>query len=227
MSNIIDIHIQRNAAGVQIPFDKVYLIRSDDKDLVPKIFGYGLVLPLTDEIKAALYTLRPASMTRKHFRRNDEHKAMPVKIDDKLVTNLGISKTDIEDWWQKFGDEIDLGKRLVVIPILTSTARRKIRPRYMANQKWFGLLNQQTIKRRKRLPVYGTDIVQPISDYAYLATPLKAPNDKIRPLCSICPRMMQHIQGDCVPGQLVCYTALNFSDIAGDTGNVSVQSDND
>ena len=228
MSNILDIHIHRADAGTVIPFDKLYLIMPEDKDVIPKIFGYGIVLPFTEELKEALYTLRPASITRKHFRRNDQHKAIPAEINGKAIVDGRFPPPAVRNWWVEFGEEVDFTKRLVVIPVLTSIARRKIRPRYIANQKWFASNNQQTLKRKKGLPVFNTtEVVQPLSDFAYLATPLKAPQDKIRPLCSVCPRLMRHIQGECVPGQLVCYDALNFADIAGDSDNASVQPNND
>lgn len=226
MSNILDIHIHRVSAGQIIPFDKVYLFRPEDKELVPKIFGYGIVLPLSQDIKDAIYTLRPASLTRKHFYRNDDHKAIPATINDTPIAGNKHTANEIKTWWEEFAQEpsIELDKRLVVIPVLTSIARRKIRPRYLANQKWF----QNNVQRntKKKLPM-AEGPVGPLSEWAYLATPQPAPNDKIRPLCTICPRMLLHVQGECVPGQPVCYDSLNFADIQGDSTDARVQQNND
>lgn len=226
MSNILDIHIHRVAAGQTIPFDKVYLIMPEDKELVPKIFGYGIVLPLSEAIKDAIYQLRPASITRKHFRRNDDHKKIPATIADEPINGHKHNEAQVRQWWVEFAAEVQLEKRLVVIPVLTSVARKKIRPRYLANQKWFASNSQKNKKQRKNLPVVN-DIVAPLSEFAYLATPLADPFDKIRPLCSICPRMLRHIQGECVPGQPICYESLNFADIGGESDDASVQSDHD
>jgi len=201
MSNIIDIHIQRNVAGAQIPFDKLYLMKPDQKELLPKIFGYAIVMPLSEDIKEVIYKLNPSALTKAHFRRNDDDKAVPLALDKQRVLS----------WWKDFNEEYDIDNRLVVIPVLTSLARRKIRPRYLANKKWFAANVQRQRTKQKNLPQSQT--VNALSDYAYLATPLDAPQDKIRPLCSICPRMLRHIQGDCLPGQPVCYDALNFADI--------------
>jgi len=226
VSNILDIHITRTAAGTLIPFDKLYLVKPEDTELISKIFGYGIVLPFTTELQETLYTLKPASITRKHFRRNDQDKAVPAEINGKDLIEGRFPPAAIRNWWVEFGEEFELSKRLVVIPVLTSIARRKIRPRYLANQKWFMPHTQQTVKRK--LTVVGSKEIAPaLSDYAYLATPLKAPQDKIRPLCTICPRLMRHVQGECVPGQLICYASLNFADIAGDGNSASVQSNND
>ncbi len=215
MSNIIDIHIHRTSAGVSIPFDKIYLIKPEDKELIPRIFGFGIVLPFSDEMKDAVFTLRTAHISRKHFHRYDDHKRIQPTINDSAIVGEKHSAASLKRWWQELDAEINLSSRLVVVPVLTSIARRRIRPRYLANKKWFSTNVQRhktkEVGRKKKTTL---ELIHPaIGELAYLATPLAPPQDKIRPLCAICPRMLRHFQGDCVPGQPVCYESLNFADI--------------
>jgi hypothetical protein len=199
MSNILDIHIHRKAAGNTIPFDKLYLVRKEDRELIPKIFGYALVLPFNDELRTALANLKPSFITKKHFRRND---------DDKDVSIFGSKRESahtVHAWWDTFFTEHDVANRVVVIPVLTSTVRKHIKPRYLVAKKW----EETQKKKNKRLPQAPVLL----SEYAYLATPLAAPDDKIRPICNICPRHLLHVQGECMPGQKVCYSSLDFSEI--------------
>jgi hypothetical protein len=217
VSNVLDIHIQRSVVGSDIPFDKLYLFSREDREHIPKIFGYALVLPFSEDIQKVIYKLKVAEVTHKSFQRDDSQKKVQVTLEGNRVL-----RDAIQDWWEAFALEHDLANRVAVVPVLTSVARKKIRPRYIASQKWFADQEKQNVKRAKRgrtrLPQAGPAL----SELAYLATPLAAPQDKIRPLCSICPRMLMHLQGDCVPGQAVCYTALNFAEIEETQPDVSV-----
>lgn len=213
MSNVIDIHIQRSAVGTAIPFDKLYLFDRDDREMIPKIFGFAIVLPFTQDMRDTIYALNVEDITHKRFHRDDSLK--------KLKPLLNGEVTSRESWWAAFADEHSLNTRVAVIPVLTSVARKKIRPRYLSAQKWF-TEQQRRAKRSRPKPELPA-----IHDLAYLATPLAAPQDKIRPICSICPRMLMHLQGECLPGQAICYTALDFSKIGETSENASVQQDND
>lgn len=217
MSNVIDIHIQRNIVGTVIPFDKVYLFDRADRELIPKIFGYAIVLPFSDDMRDVLYKLKVAEVTHKRFQRDDSSKKVEPLLDGESLD----SKTDIRAWWDAFALQHDLQNRVAVVPVLTSVARKKIRPRYISSHKWF-TDQQKRGKSSRPLPV-----VQAISELGYLATPLAAPQDKIRPICSICPRMLMHLQGECIPGQAVCYKSLDFSEIEEAPADVSLQQDHD
>lgn len=199
MSEIIDIHIKRTQAGTSIPFDKVYLVRKEDQALIPRIFTYALVLPLTTSISDVLFSIRPSLITHKKFHRDDAAK-----------NQLGPAlQTPVAPWWAEFNEKYAISSRVVVIPILTSTIKKVVRPRYLTNKKWFTEVPKNRVSSR--------DVANALSEYTYLSTPHPAPRDRIRPICSICPRMLLHIQGECVPGQPVCYKALNFAEIPEDT----------
>lgn len=217
MSNVIDIHIQRSVVGIDIPFDKVYLFDRADRELIPKIFGYAIVLPFSEDMRKTLYKLKVAEVTHKRFQRDDTSKRVAPSVDGESLT----SKVSVLAWWDAFEQQHDLVNRVAVVPVLTSVARKKIRPRYIASHKWF-TDQQKRSKSSRPLPV-----VPAVSELAYLATPLAAPQDKIRPICSVCPRMLMHLQGECVPGQAVCYKSLDFSEIEEVPADVSLQQDND
>ena len=223
MSNVLDIHIQRSVVGSEIPFDKLYLFSREDREIIPKIFGYALVLPFSEDIRKVIYKLKVAEVTHKLFQRDDTRKKVAATLEGKP---LGKTE-DNQEWWEAFALEHDLANRVAVVPVLTSVARKKIRPRYIASQKWFADQEKLNAKRAKRGRTRLPQIGPALSELAYLATPLAAPQDKIRPLCSICPRMLLHLQGDCVPGQAVCYSALNFAEIEETQPDVSVQPDHD
>lgn len=205
MNNIIDVHISRRAAGVVLPFDKMYLIHKDDREYIPKIFGYALVLPLSDQITEPLSNIRPRRQTHKGFRRDDDRKDLPI-------FKQKTTKSDWQAWWGSFLTEHDAENRVVVIPILTASVRKQVRPRYLVAKHW-----EANAKARR-----GSQASLPLlSDYAYLATPLAPPDDKIRPICSICPRMLLQLQGKCQPGERICYESLDFAEI-GRTSDASV-----
>ena len=67
------------------------------------------------------------------------------------------------------------------------------------------------VAKAPRVPL--SSVKHAISELAYIATPEPAPNNIIRPLCSICPRQLLNLQGECIPGQLVCFKALDFNNI--------------
>lgn len=215
--NIVVLKVHRNAAGQTIPFDKIYFFRRQDKELIPTIFTYALVLPIDEQLLSALYKLKPKEFSHLKYKRDDETKQQPVLMPDRQqLDGRKHSPEQIQQWWtQSFIEEYDLDNRVAVVPILAAKARKKLIPRYLSTKKWF----DKQMRSTSRFSRYGSSSVKPksenlkpaISELGYLSTPKPAPNDKIRPICSICPRMMQHLQGQCIPGQIVCYKSLNLN----------------
>jgi hypothetical protein len=214
-SNVIVVKVHRNAAGTAIPFDKLYFFQRHDRPLIPKVFGYALVLPIDEALMSAIYGLKPKKLSHLRFRRDDDSMRVPTGIDGRKH-----KKAEIRAWW----DENIVGKhnledRVAVIPILTSKVRKRLHPRYLNSQTWYRRQGEEAKKtgisnRRGKKEIDVSKLDGAISELAYLATPLPPPEDKIRPLCSICPRMLRHLQGECIPGQLICYKSLDFNKIA-------------
>lgn len=220
------VKVHRNAVGTTIPFDKVYFFRRDDRPLIPSVFGYALVMPVDPALVEALYQLKPKKVSHLQYRRNDDAVGIATGLDGRKH-----NAQNIQDWWKtEVFEKYDLEDRVAVVPILTSKARKRLNPRYLSSKRWYNEQEQKKGRHKSNRPtpmfhVPGEYLdprkklpVQPaISELAYLATPLPAPDDKIRPLCSICPRMLRNLQGECVPGQLVCYKSLDFSKIGSDS----------
>ena len=207
--NVIVVKVHRNAAGTSIPFDKVYFFRRADRPLIPKIFGYALVLPIDDSLMTAIYDLKPKKLSHLRFRRDDDSMRVPTGIDGRKH-----KKDEIRAWWdEQVVAKHNLEDRVAVIPILTSKVRKRLHPRFLNSKRWFS--RQDTMKLgNKKSKMDPTKLTPAISELAYLATTHEPPDDKIRPLCSICPRMPRHLQGECIPGQIICYKSLDFNKIA-------------
>ncbi len=208
MPNILDIHIARSIAGKKFPFDKLYLFEKTDAHLIGKIFGYAVVMPMSLAVRAVLRMTQPRTISHKGFRRNDAGKNIPLEV----------TKANAEDWWKAFEVEHNIAMRLVVIPVLTTNRRKKQRPRYLGTRNWDVEV--------KRSATHGRNLPQYFNETAYLATPYEAPHDKVVPICSICPRMLAHLNGECNPGDYVCYKSLDFSRVS-ELQDASLQSDYD
>lgn len=68
-------------------------------------------------------------------------------------------------------------------------------PKYLAAARWYGL---KAGRNRKDREVFASR--------SFLQTPEK----KIRPICVVCPRFIEHQAGECQLGQKVCYSSLGL-----------------
>lgn len=205
---VIVVKVHRDAAGDTIPYDKLYFFNRENRDLIPKIFGYALVLPVEEKLISSLLPLTPKTIS--HYKQRRDDAALNV---DTLLDGRVDSKSTREEWWEtNVLEKYDFSNRVAVVPVLTRKARNKIHPVYLTSQKWYTRQQTKTAKyRHSRAP--AATINQSISELAYLATPEPPPDDKVSPLCSICPRSLSHLQGKCFPGENVCYHALDFNKI--------------
>lgn len=205
--NIIDIHIQRSRVGKVFPFDKLYLVHKTDAEFIGNIFQYAMVLPLRKVMLDLLCTLVPELIHLRHHNRKDADLKKESKLDNVTA----------KAWWTAFVEEHELTQRLAVIPVLTATARHIIRPRYLTSKKW----------EKAKVRAVTSPITTAYDEFAYLATPLPAPQNKIAPICMICPRMLLQLQGECTPGDEVCYRSLNFAAIKDSDASVQQDDHND
>jgi hypothetical protein len=218
--NVVVVKVHRNQAGHTIPFDKLYFYRREDRDLIPKNFGYALVLPADDpSLSEEILKLKPKKLSHFKYRRDDAEMGKPLDLDGRKH-----SADYIAAWWR---DNIvvpfDLWNRVLVIPILTAKVRKRLQPRYLSASRWFERQDPDAKTGRRRRsrrhlamvpdgPVTATTGLKPsINEMAYLATPHAEPYDKVSPICQICPRMLLHLNGECLPGQKVCFKALDFA----------------
>ena len=200
MSNVVVIKVKRSRVGAAIPFDKLYLFRKDDEALIPSIFQYAIVFPVTESLIDTLKELEPVKFSHIKHRRDDDALGQPVKLTGTKMQ---------QNWWQQeIVDKYDLINRIIVIPVLTSNIKDRISPKYLASPYWN--LRRTNGRRRRYVPVVHNK-GPAISEFAYLSTPLPEPHDRISPICSICPRQLLQLQGECQPGERVCMETLNFN----------------
>lgn len=224
MSKIIKIKLPKGVVGTKVPFDLIYLITRDQRELVHQLFDFALVMPFETSFQELVYTLFPKHYSERGFERNDATLKLTIskeiQNETQSYTTRNKRKSVASTWWAAMVDTYDLKDRLVVIPLLLRQEQEKLLPRYLGTKTW---MERQYVKqghaRRKTKSVSTLSAEQVktllpvLSDLAYLATPYPAPNDKLRPICSVCPRSFQHLQGQCIPGMPVCYQHFDLSTI--------------
>jgi len=176
-------------AGKSIPFDKLYFFHRDDRSLIPKLFKYALVLPLDPKLTSALQCTNPKKVSRHFPERND------------ATLNLAIPRDTVTWWHTEIWDPENFEDRVAVVPILVTRSHQKLLPKYLTSRLWATTY----YKHKRRAPQYI------LHEQAYLVTPAAAPNHEIRPLCAICPRSLLALQGQCTPGCISCYSALDLN----------------
>lgn len=201
INKVVALKIHRNNAGRVIPYDKIYFFHRDNRNLIPKCFEYALVLPISEDLIAQIKEGVPKEVSEHHFMRDDDVLNMSTSVDRRSITKEALYK-----WWDvNFFKEYALEECVAVVPILLKKQRKKALPRYLVSRRW---------SRRMRSPyLLQPSTVPGIHELAYLATPLPAPHDKVQPICNMCPRQLLQLNGECTPGEPVCYRSLNFNEI--------------
>jgi hypothetical protein len=228
MSEIIKVKIPKTVAGIKIPYDLIYLITREQRELVHKLWDFALVMPFEESFQRVIFELYPRFYSKLGRNRNDaelklsinpatKESPLPIRVRKSEQRNLATA------WWATIAEEYALSERLVVVPILLQRKEEKLLPRYLGAKRWMDRQAPYATSSRKTRSLATTELkltapqvaqlAPPISDLAYLSTPYPLPNDKLRPLCSICPRSFQHLQGQCIPGMAVCYTHLDITNI--------------
>jgi hypothetical protein len=216
---VIEVKIQRTQAGLVLPFDKIYLFRLEDEALLPRIFPYAMVMPMTRLFRERMQHLTPRVLAKKHPYRSKDPEDDHTELFPHTLNRSQRSKKqhqEVVDWWEAFFEEHGVKNRLIVVPLLTKKIRKVIQPRYLSADGWPTAIRlahghkPQHQKSRFNLQ-RPMDMESPYDEAAYLITPNPPPYDKIRPLCSVCPRMLLHMQGECVPGDNVCYRSLDLN----------------
>lgn len=209
MNEILKVKIDRHTAGNRIPYDVVYLFPRNQRSLIARLFDYALVMPFEDSFKEVIFKLPLSKVSHLKQYRDDD------------AVGLAVQKTP-NNPWDELRTKYALDDRLVVVPLLMSKGLNKYKPRYITSKQWFiRLLNKPRRERHAQSKtalftqsMLATDVAKvpsAVSDLAYLLTPFPEPENIIRPICSICPRNLQHLQGQCIPGMQVCYETLNLN----------------
>jgi hypothetical protein len=206
LSNIIEIQINKREVP-NIAYDKIYFVPKTQRDIIPNLFRFALVLPVTGELLRKLKEVKPHFLSTHTFLRDDETKNIPIEADGRKK-----GKSEVYKFWDNFFEEHDLHNRVAVIPILTVNTKNGLKPQYLTAQTWFRKQGESYVKAAKatKAPKRKRKVKPALPDLAYLSTPYDEPYNVIQPICTICPMALQNLAGECTPGQMICYESLNF-----------------
>jgi hypothetical protein len=178
--NIYCVRVSKDQAGKTFPFDRVYLVKYDDRAVIEQLFRYALVMPVEQNIAKQLRDLDVSSSKARPFHRDD---------------SATLTKAE----WQK---DIENGEWVIVVPLLPKWMSKNM-PQYLTAERWFEGNTQKVMRRNAKK--YGTPVREsPFSNRSYLQTPTR----KIRPICVVCPRVILHQNGECRLGERVCFESL-------------------
>lgn len=195
MSEIYSLKIRRARAKGVFPFDRVYLVPHAEREVIPKMFRYALVMPVMGSLATLLKKASPDYHCFRAHERND----------DALVP--------VEYYADQWADFVDNGSFIMVIPIHPASLTSKdpvTYPTYLAAKGWAKLRDSSGphgIRRRAGFDDVLNDMVPALS---YLLTPTKM----IRPICSVCPRFIHHQAGRCSIGEKICFSSLPLGQAA-------------
>lgn len=180
--DVFSLRVNRTHAGRLFPFDRVYLVRHEKREVIEQLFRYAIVMPVDTALLDILLQLTPDEFVYRHqTRQEDEGKKK--SLGDKAAASWGA--------------QMRSGEWVMAVPILTKWAQKHMQnlPRYLTAKNYYA-----GAKGKAR------EAVSPYSNLTYLQLPGK----KVRPVCVICPRFINHQNGECQPGQKVCYESLGL-----------------
>jgi hypothetical protein len=195
---IHSLRVKRDEVGKKFPFDRVYLVKHDDRGAIKQMFRSALVMPVDGDIHKMLKSLEVDIVVERPNARDDDASAPRAPKPDELTKLLAK-----HDWhlvipilskWLR-NHEAVTGKKesRSALPVVDDTGQNA--PRYLMSGRWYRGRHSRT---RQETPVL------PSSSY------LLANGKEIRPICVACPRMIQHQNGECQVGQAVCYDSLSL-----------------
>ncbi|MGL5246890.1 MAG: hypothetical protein ACRC8U_01695, partial [Brooklawnia sp.] len=120
----------------------------------------------------------------------DEYIERTFSRDDAEQESSALPRTE---WSRLLND----GNWVMAVPILTKYVKAAI-PRYLTAATWYRTKYKRGGRSlREELPSRPS----PFPGMTYLQTP----TENIRPICVMCPRFILHQNGECSPGQKICF----------------------
>ena len=184
------VRVVRTKAGVEIPFDKIYLFRKQDQHLLPNIFRDAMVFPLTKK-----FVLQIEKVLETH---HDNYVAFPYMRGREDGLRRRTKKDDLKKNLQKNRKEF-----VALVPVLfTKSGYSKIEKKKKGRKKVATFPayliaspgSEEATKKLKRA----------MSARAYFILDGK----EIRPICLVCPLHQNFLQGQCSIGEEDCYRFL-------------------
>lgn len=189
----------------QFPFDVVYLVHRTLKHRIPDLFPYSLCIPLNNELTKRLTANVKVDVIKQitPTNRTSQHLKNAVALDS-VMLDFAYKET------------------FLVVPILPRThkktrnkRRRDKNPAYLvaASHRSGIHTNRKGQKWREEASPSNADLQAFFNDFAALSTP----RGWVRPICKLCPRHLEHVQGKCSLGHQICYESLIISPQPGST----------
>lgn len=189
------------------PFDVVYIVGKEHKLLLPKMFPYSLCLPFNAELIKRLHDLRVdevATVTMSH-RRDD----LPDEVPPAGTKRARIGGIEM----QHIISSGALQNAFMVVPVLPRTHQKTRSKRSNARNPAYLLANmhrrgEHETRHGKKKTITGEkrddEFLAFFNDFTVMFTP-RGPK---RPVCAMCPRHLEHVQGKCSLGEQKCYESL-------------------
>jgi hypothetical protein len=113
---IFTLKIKKGRAGKTFPFDRVYLVKYSDRELIEKLFRHALVMPIEGVLRELILENRPEEYIDHTIHRDDE----------------ALETQEYRGEWTEF---VDRGM-IMVVPILTKWMNAAM-PKYLMNLQWY------------------------------------------------------------------------------------------
>jgi hypothetical protein len=195
---IHSLRVKRDEVGKVFPFDRVYLVKHDDRGAIKQLFRSALVMPVDGDIQKMLKALSVDIVVERPNARDDDASAPRAPKVDELAHIL--SKHDwhlvipiLSKWLRNHEAVVGVKEGRSALPVVDDAGQEA--PKYLMSGRWYR--GRHSRPRQDKSPL-------PSSSY------LLANGKEIRPICVACPRMIQHQNGECQVGQAVCYDSLSL-----------------
>lgn len=172
---------------IKFAFDRVYILKYENRAVIKRMFQYSLVMPLHEELKAQFLKVSVHEIV-------DIPHARGWQADRHADPDLLRQITEDGTW-------------IMVVPLLPQWWKAHGRPAYLTARAWYAT----AMRRGKGAKAPPRPVAFP--SMTFLQTPEKA----IRPVCAVCPRFILHQAGQCQLGDEICYTSLTLGSSRVDT----------
>lgn len=223
---VVILRVHRTLAGAEVPWDKLYFFRGEDRKLIPRVFPFCLVFPLNKPLVKMIKTV--VNPDRIHHR-PIVGKAYPIRRSDEEVIVRSLREGPSQPVLDILADH---KKYRVVVPTLfhhrsIKSEKKKVKGK-MRTVHTFDLKNLRpaylnaapktgSIRRKKKYPkghkpastlalenMAGL-MSRSITSRAYFLLA----GEEYKPICATCSQSARMLAGECRFGTLECYNTLS------------------
>lgn len=193
---------QTSLAGSTLPFDKLYIFPEADAALIPKIFRSALVFPVRKVLAQQIEAVAKAAVA---FSNNHNHTFHRTRTEAETAV-LGVGTAAAAQL--RDAKALLAHPRLAVVPVLfTRYGSRRVsgsrfhKGRAVTNKTKADAIFPAYLSAR---PGNQTNM-RLIKDVLTASSYFIWAHEVIRPVCLICPKHQDMLQGECSLGSVDCY----------------------